>query len=79
MLYDVDSNKVTFHLIADLGRPDMDFVIDHAGVPRFAIGTDVDDNPLLYRSTGDNAWQPMDSSTKALWQPFAFSPDDSQV
>jgi len=79
MLYDVDSDKVSFHLVADIGRPDMNFVIDHAGVPRFAVGTDVDDNPLLYRSAGNNVWQPMATSAKALWQPFAFSPDDRKV
>jgi dipeptidyl aminopeptidase/acylaminoacyl peptidase len=78
-LYDVDSEKVSFHLIADIGRPNLDFVIDHAGVPRFAVGADLDDKPLLYRSSGGEAWQPMPTSEQDLWMPFAFSPDDTQV
>jgi dipeptidyl aminopeptidase/acylaminoacyl peptidase len=78
-LYDVDSEKVSFHLVADIDRPDLDFVLDHAGVPRFAIGSDIDDKPLLYQSAGNNVWQPIPTSTGALWQPFTFSPDDKQV
>lgn len=78
-VYDVDSEKLSFHLIADIDKPDLDFVLDHAGKPRFAIGTDVDDHPLVFRSAGDNAWQAVSTSAQALWTPFAFSPDDSLV
>ena len=79
MLYDVDTEKVTFRLIADIGVPDLDFVLDHTGKPRFAIGTDDDDKPLLYRAGDDGAWLPMPTSEAELWQPFAFSPDDRQL
>ncbi|SEL62560.1 Dipeptidyl aminopeptidase/acylaminoacyl peptidase [Pseudoxanthomonas sp. GM95] len=78
MVYDVDSEKLSFHLVADIDKPDLDFVLDHAGKARFAIGTDVDDNPLIYRAVG-NGWQPIATSGHDLWSPFAFSPDDTQV
>ncbi|WDS37722.1 S9 family peptidase [Pseudoxanthomonas sp.] len=78
MVYDVDSVKLSFHLVADIDKPDLDFVLDHTGKARFAVGTDVDDNPLIYRSN-NNTWQPMSATSEELWQPFAFSPDDTQV
>jgi len=79
VIYDVDSAKLTYHMVAEIDQPDMDFVLDHAGTPRFALGTDLDEKPLIYRAMPDGRWEAIAQATGEVWQPFSFSPDDRQV
>lgn len=58
MLYDVDANTTTHRLMADIDVPDLRFVLDHDGVAHYAYGSDDNDNPLLFRRSG-NGWSPM--------------------
>lgn len=81
MLYDVNAEKATHRLIADIGVKDLSFVLDPLGVPRFAYGTDDADNYLLYEAdtTGKN-WKPVPSSrTGGKFIPISFTPDASQI
>ncbi|PPT68673.1 peptidase S9 [Xanthomonas arboricola] len=71
MLYDVDANTTTHRLMADIDVPDLRFVLDHDGVAHYAYGTDDNDNPLLFRRSG-NDWSPM-TQVQASWRPIAFA------
>lgn len=77
MLYLVDTQRPTFKLIASINVPDLEFVIDRAGVARYAWGADKQDNYLLYASADGRQWQPMKLPYK--WTPLAFSADNQRV
>ncbi|MEN5209420.1 prolyl oligopeptidase family serine peptidase [Stenotrophomonas terrae] len=77
MLYLVDTQRPTFKLIASINVPDLEFVIDRAGVARYAWGADKQDNYLLYASVDGRQWQPMKLPYK--WTPLAFSADNQRV
>ena len=77
MLYVVDTQRPTFKLIASINVPDLEFVIDRAGVARFAWGADKQDNYLLYASPDGRQWQPLQLPYK--WTPLQFSADNQRV
>ncbi|MBB3814365.1 dipeptidyl aminopeptidase/acylaminoacyl peptidase [Xanthomonas arboricola] len=77
MLYDVDASTTTHRLMADVDVPDLRFVLDHDGVAQYAYGTDDNDNPLLFRRSG-NGWSPM-SQVQANWRPIAFARQPGRV
>lgn len=81
MLYDVDTERATHRLVADIGVRNLDFVLDPDGVPRFASGTDDDDNFLLYASGKDGRdWHKVAADAAGgNFSPFALSPDGAQV
>lgn len=81
MLYDVDAERATHRLIADIGVEDLGFVLDPAGVPRFASGTDVYDNYHLYAADAEGKdWQPVPASrTGGQLVPFALTADAREV
>ncbi|KLD79191.1 prolyl oligopeptidase family serine peptidase [Xanthomonas hyacinthi] len=78
-LYDIDADSATHRLIADIGRPDMAFVIDNQGTPRFATGVDPQDQPILLRADDNGHWSPMAEALRVRWRPFAFSRDGTRV
>jgi hypothetical protein len=49
MLYDIDSRNAVRKLVADLPVPDLGFVIQNDGKPRFAYGADENAEALLMR------------------------------
>lgn len=77
MLYLVDTQRPTFKLMANINVPYLEFVIDRAGVARYAWGVDNQDNYLLYASPDGRQWQPMQLPYK--WTPVAFSADNQRV
>src|SRR3546814_18512648 len=59
-LYEVDATTGRHRLVADVGEQNLRFVMDTAGVPRFAYGMDKNEQPLL--SVADAAgeqWRPV--------------------
>ncbi len=80
MLYVVDTQRPTFKLIADINVPQLEFLIDHNGIARYAWGRDDADNYRLYRSDDGRRWQPMAASQAgSIWTPLAFSADNTRV
>lgn len=81
MLYDIDSDRATHQLVADIGVKNLGFVLDREGVPRFAGGTGDDDVYRLYAASADGkAWDPVPASqTGGKFIPFDFSPDGGAV
>lgn len=78
MLYDVDARAGTGRLLADIATPDLGFVLDADGHPRYAYGSDDNDNNLLFSIDAKGLWQPM-PDVQDYWRPIAFSPDNQQV
>jgi dipeptidyl aminopeptidase/acylaminoacyl peptidase len=78
-LYDIDSNSSIRKLVADIPMPDLHFVVQPDGKPRFAMGFDDHNEFVLYRKNGatDN-WDLQDRKTTGYLQPFVFSPDGSE-
>lgn len=80
-LYDVDAEKTTARLVADIPVKDLSFTLDRQGVPRFASGTDDNNNYLLYAadSQGENWKQIQGADIGGKFVPFAFSTDGQSV
>ncbi len=79
-LYDVDATKTTARLVADIPVKDLSFVLDRDGVPRYAFGSDNDDNYLLYMAGPDGDWTPVDASQMGgKFVPFSLTGDGRQV
>lgn len=80
-LYDVDAERTTARLVADIPVKDLSFTLDRNGIPRFASGTDDNNNYLLYAADaqGEN-WSPV--SSKELggkFVPYSFSADGQHL
>jgi dipeptidyl aminopeptidase/acylaminoacyl peptidase len=80
MLYDMDAQRGTHRLVADIGVKDMAFVLDPFGVPRFAFGDTDYDTYVLYEADAQGKhWQPAAGHTSGKFVPFAFNTDGSEV
>ena len=80
MLYDVDAARATSRLVADIGEPDLSFVLDHEGRARFAVGANDDNEYVLYQADAKANWTAVPSErVGGKLVPFAFSPDDASV
>lgn len=81
MLYDMDAERGTHRLVADIGVEDMAFVLDPRGVPRFALGSADYDTYVLYQANAEGKdWQPAAANAvEGKFVPFAFSPDGGEV
>lgn len=81
MLYDVDTERATHRLVADIGVRHLDFVLDPEGIPRFATGRDDDDNFLLYATGKDGLdWRPIPADDMGgNFSPFALAPGAGHV
>ncbi len=80
-LYDVDAGNGTARLVADIPVRNLDFTLDNQGIPRFAHGTDDDDNYLLYAADAQGGnWRPVQAAqTGGKFTPLAFTPDGQHV
>src|SRR5690606_16158540 len=83
ILYSVDVNTQNHDMVADVGGDqNLGFVLDHAGVPRFAFGTDKNDFQLLYVATdadGKNWRKLPGSEVGGTFLPIGFSADGKHV
>ncbi len=80
LLYDVDSRSAVRSLVADLPLPDLSFVIQNNGVPRFAYGADDSAERVLMRYDDDGKrWRKADAQLGQRYAPMSFSADDSTL
>jgi dienelactone hydrolase len=80
MLYDIDSRNAVRNLVADLPVPDMGFVIQNNGQPRFGYGADENAEALLMRyDDAGKRWQKATGQLGRRYVPLAFSADDSEL
>jgi len=84
LMYEVDASSarnVKSRLVADIGERGMGFVLDASGVPRFAYGTDKDENQLLYVADAEGRnWRALASATVGgTFRPIAITPDNQHV
>lgn len=76
-LYDIDAVGATRKLLASLSRPDLDFIIQRDGTPRFAFGTADDGYALMYRhNDASDGWDKLPDGRGRVYLPFAFAPGD---
>lgn len=79
MLYDIDSLSGIRKLSAELPEPDLRFLIQHNGKPRFAVGTGEDTHATLYRYNDQKAdWEKIKDKPGQQVIPTSFSADDSE-
>jgi dipeptidyl aminopeptidase/acylaminoacyl peptidase len=78
MLYDIDAKNATRKLLADLPERYLSFVLQGDGKPRFGVGSDDDNEQVLYRynENGDN-WSKVDFVGTHL-APAMFSADNRE-
>src|SRR3546814_17929234 len=81
MLYDMDAQRGTHRLVADIGVEDMAFVLDPRGIPRFALGSTDYDTYVLYQANDEGKdWQPAAANAvEGKFVPFALSPHGNEV
>lgn len=80
-LYEVDAMTGRSRLVADVGERNLRFVMDAAGVPRFAHGSDKNEVQLLYiaDAQGKN-WRKVPGETAGgVFDPLNFAPDGNHV
>jgi len=80
-LYDIDTERATSRLMADVPAKDLSFLMDDQGVPRYAFGVDDNDRRLLFVADvqGKN-WQPITSGqTGGPLRPLAFTADGQRL
>ncbi len=78
MLYDIDAESGSSRLVADVPVPDLDFVLDAQGTPRYAYGTDENDDNQLFSVDDRGVWKPM-PQVQASWIPVALSRDGKRA
>jgi dipeptidyl aminopeptidase/acylaminoacyl peptidase len=79
MLYDIDSVSAVRKLLADLPLPDLDFVMQRNGMPRFSHGTGEDSYAVLFRyNDKTDGWDKLTDKLGRRYVPIAFSADDSE-
>lgn len=78
MLYDVDSVSAIRKLVADLPAPQLDFVMQNDGKPRFAYGVGEDSFALLYRFNDNTGyWDKLTEKMGRRYAPQSFLPGDT--
>jgi len=76
LLYDIDSAKATRKLLADLPMPDLGFVLQQDGAPRFASGVDDQSNAVVFRlDDASGRWNRLPATGARRYEPFQFSSD----
>jgi len=83
LVYEVDASPRSgkSRLVSDIGERGMSFVLDAAGMPRFATGWDKSDNHLLFAADEDGKnWRKIPTqSVGGVFVPFALTPDNNHV
>ena len=74
-LYDVDAVTAKRHAVADIAKPNFDFLVQEDGTARFAygVGEDTDLSVLKY-DDATRQWQELPGTDKANLFPLAMSP-----
>ena len=76
LLYDVDSAKATRTLVADLPMPDLTYILEHSGKPRFALGVDEQSHAVEFRfDDAAGRWNKIERAA-GRYRPFYIAPDD---
>jgi len=79
LLYDIDSNKSTRKLLADLPVMNLAFIMEHSGTPRFAIGVDDESHAIEFRfDDASGGWTKIEKHAVRRFRPFQFSADDRE-
>jgi len=78
MVYDVDASTGTGALVSDIARPDLEFVLDGNGKPRYAFGEDERGNNLLFQANAQGGWDAL-PALGDKWRPLALTADGQQV
>ena len=79
-LYDAHATSADRRLIALIKHPELGFLVQHDGTPRFASGRERsrDTQVLFKRDSKDDTWRKLDKdAAEHDLVPFAFTPDDS--
>jgi dienelactone hydrolase len=79
MLYDIDSVSANRTLLADLPMPNLGFVMQNDGKPRFSYGIGEDGYAVVFRrndSTGN--WDKLSENLGRRYEPHAFARNDSE-
>lgn len=82
LLYEVDASSGRHRLVADVCcDQNLNFVLDTAGIPRFAYGADKNEEQLLYVADTQGAnWRKLPSQTLGgTFVPLRFTPDGNHV
>lgn len=77
-LYDVDARTGVRSLVAEIDQPDLEFLLQRDGQPRFAFGVNENARHVVFRrDTKTSEWRLMDASVvgRGFW-PLVFTPDD---
>jgi dienelactone hydrolase len=79
LLYDIDSEKASRRLLADLPNPDLNFLIQTDGKMGYAFGHDEHYEALLFRhDEASGNWTKLSGLGRRYW-PLKFSLDDKQM
>ncbi len=79
ILYDVDAEKNTRHLIADMDVHGMNFLVDPQGKPTFASGNNIDFEYVAYQRHG-KGWSKLGPKrTGVRFFPHAYLPDNKTI
>ena len=79
ILYDVNAEKNTRHLIADMDVHGINFLVNPQGQPAFASGTNIDFNYVAYQHKG-KFWSRLDyRRTGTRFFPYAYLPDNKTI
>lgn len=77
-LYDVNAANGVRKLVADVSQPNLDYLLQHDGKPRFAFGFNDENRQIVFRRDAErDNWQPLPAEKIGLgYTPIAFTPDD---
>lgn len=79
ILYDVNAEKNTRHLIADMDVHGMNFLVNPQGKPTFASGSNIDFEYVAYQHRG-KAWSKLGTKrTGTRFFPYAYLPDNKTI
>ncbi|MGZ5200206.1 MAG: alpha/beta hydrolase family protein [Telluria sp.] len=77
LLYDIDSVSANRKLLATVSMPDMDFIVQNDGTPRFSYGWGDDGYvQVLRHNDASGAWEKLSGNYGHEFHPLIFQPDD---
>jgi dipeptidyl aminopeptidase/acylaminoacyl peptidase len=81
LMFDINAVNASVTQIAEIEYDGFDFLVDHAGVVRYAYGqlNNLED-VVYYRAAADQPWTQLPESTIGKrFAPYQFTPDDKQL
>jgi dipeptidyl aminopeptidase/acylaminoacyl peptidase len=80
LLYDIDTVSSARRLLDDIPFEGLGFHVQHNGKPRFASGSNDNNDPILFRrDDATGKWNKIPMEPGSRYHPFSFTPDDSSV